>query len=507
MEPSTYIPIIAAAAAILVLFFIVWSMYKVAEPSEALIISGLLARGDNNAGESMDFKIISGRGTLVLPVLQTVRKLSLETMTITVGNANAHESLVSRQSVPVVVRGVVVFKVADDFTSIANASRRFLGQQDQMKVAVENIANGQLRSIVGSMTVEELISDREALRSQVLEACQSEMEKLGLHIDSFQLQSITDPTHGEEPGYIENLGRPQAAEVAKNARVAEAERLRDAVEKEQAAQAQMAESTRDSAVRQAQATAETEQANASAAQAGPLAEAKARQQVIQAETQAAQLEADLTEQRLQTQIRRPADAKAYEQVTLAQAAREAAVKAAEAKAREVELAAAAQAKATELSGEAQAKVTKVNGEAQANVVKVNGEASASATKLTGDAEASAVKARAMAEADGIQARNEALSTNSEAVIAQQIAERLPEIVAAAAKQYDNVEQLIVLDGAEGLSRGVAGTVGAAAALLPVAQRLIKGEGLGLTGNGSGHGSTNGAAPSSDDTPKKPVAKA
>ncbi len=112
---------------------------------------------------------------------------------------------------PVVVRGVVVFKVADDFTSIANASRRFLGQQDQMKVAVENIANGQLRSIVGSMTVEELISDREALRSQVLEACQSEMEKLGLHIDSFQLQSITDPVHENEPGYIENLGRPQAA--------------------------------------------------------------------------------------------------------------------------------------------------------------------------------------------------------------------------------------------------------------------------------------------------------
>ncbi|MEH3052596.1 MAG: SPFH domain-containing protein [Patulibacter minatonensis] len=469
MESSTYIPIIAAASAVLLLAIIIWSMYKVAEPSEALIISGLLAKGDNNAGESMDFKIISGRGTLVLPILQTVRSLSLETLTITVGGTEAHESLVSRQSVPVVVRGVVVFKVADDFTSIANASRRFLGQQDQMKVAVENIANGQLRSIVGSMTVEELISDRELLRSQVLEACQSEMEKLGLHIDSFQLQSITDPKHDGEPGYIENLGRPQAAEVAKNARIAEAERLRDAVEKEQAAQAQIAEATRDSAVRQASATAETEKANASAAQAGPLAEARARQEVIQAETQAAQLEADLTEQRLQTQVRRPADAKAYEQVTLAQAAREAAVKAAEAKAREVELAAAAEAKATELTGEAQAK----------------------ATKVTGDAQASAVKARAIAEADGIKARNEALSTNSEAVIAQQVADRLPEIVAAAAKQYDNVEQLIVLDGAEGLSRGVAGTVGAAAALLPVAQGLFGARADGADGSAP-EATSNGA---------------
>lgn len=453
MEPSTYTPLIAAASGLLLIILVGWKMYKVAEPSEALIISGFLARGDNNAGESMDFKIVSGRGAFVLPILQTVRTLSLETLTVPVGGSGTNESLVSRQSIPVVVRGVVVFKVADDFTSIANASRRFLGQQDQMKVAVENIANGQLRSIIGSMTVEELISDREALRSQVLEACQSEMEKLGLHIDSFQLQSITDPVHEHEPGYIENLGRPQAAEVAKNARIAEAERLRDAVEKEQAAQAKIAEATRDSAVRQAQATAETEQANASAAQAGPLAEAKARQQVIQAETAAAQLEADLTEQRLQTQVRRPADAAAYEQVTLAQAAREAAVKAAEARAREVELAAAAEAKATELTGDAQAK----------------------ATKVTGDAQASAVKARAIAEADGIKARNEALSTNSEAVIAQQVADRLPEIVAAAAKQYDNVEQLIVLDGAEGLSRGVAGTVGAAAALLPVAQRLLGGE--------------------------------
>lgn len=463
MNTISILPIILAALGLLLLIFGGWWMYKVAEPSEALIISGFLARGDNDAGESMDFKIVSGRGTLVLPIVQTVRKLSLETMTVPVGGAGTNESLVSRQSIPVVVRGVVVFKVADDFTSIANASRRFLGQQDQMRVAVENIANGQLRSIVGSMTVEELISDREALRSQVLEACQSEMEKLGLHIDSFQLQSITDPVHDHEPGYIENLGRPQAAEVAKNARVAEAERLRDAVEKEQAAQAKIAEATRDSAVRQAHATAETEQANASASQAGPLADAKARQQVIQAETQAAQLEADLTEQRLQTEVRRPADAQAYQQVTLAQASREAAVKAAEAKAREVELAAAAQAKATQLAGDAQAKVTMATGEAQAQ-----------ATKVTGDAQASAVKAKAIAEADGIMARNEALATNSEAVIAQQVAERLPEIVAAAAKQYDNVEQLIVLDGAEGLARGVAGTVGAAAALLPVAQRLIGG---------------------------------
>ena len=481
MDSTTYIPIAGAAGVVLFLILIGWWMYKVAEPSEALIISGLLARGNNNAGESMDFKIISGRGTLVLPVLQTVRKLSLETMTIPVGGAGANESLVSRQSVPVMVRGVVVFKVADDFTSIANASRRFLGQQDQMKVAVENIANGQLRSIVGSMTVEDLISDREALRSQVLESCQSEMEKLGLHIDSFQLQSITDPVHDNEPGYIENLGRPQAAEVAKNARVAEAERLRDAVEKEQAAQAQIAEATRDSAVRQAQATAETEQANASAAQAGPLAEAKARQQVIQANTQAAQLEADLTEQRLQAEIRRPADARAYEQVTLAQAAREATVKAAEARAREVELAAAAEAKATELTGEAQAK----------------------ATKVTGDAQASAVKARAIAEADGIKARNEALATNSEAVIAQQIAERLPEIVAAAARQYDNVDQLIVLDGAEGLSRGVAGTVGAAAALFPVAQQLLSGMAAGES-NGSAAAAPEQRA-KSNGSPAKPSA--
>jgi flotillin len=448
---DSYLPYIAAVAALIVLVLLLWSMYKVAEPSEALIISGLGAKGNNNAGESMDFKIISGRGTLVLPVVQTVRTLSLETLTISVGG---DEPLVSRQAVPIAVRGVVVFKVADDFSSIANASRRFLGKQDDMKTAVQNIAGGQLRSIVGSMTVEDLISDREALRSQVLEACQLEMEKLGLHVDSFQLQSISDPESADaEPGYIENLGRPQEAEVAKNARIAEAERLRDAVAKEQEAQAQIAESTRDSAVRQAQATAETQRANATAAQAGPLSEAKARQEVIQAQTQAAQLEADLTEQRLQAEIRRPADAQAYQQVTLAEAARVVTVKQAEAKAREVELAAGAQAQAIELTGAAQAK----------------------ATTVTGDAEASAVKARAIAEADGIQARNEALATNSEAVIAQQIAERLPEIVAAAAHQYDNVDQLIVLDGAEGLSRGVASTVGAAAALLPVAQRLLSGD--------------------------------
>lgn len=444
------VPILVVIGGMLLLAAGVWSMYKVAEPNEALIISGLGAHGDTaDRADSLGFKIVSGKGSIVLPVVQTVRSLSLDLRTITVELES-----VTKQSIPVVVRGVVIFKVADDFPSIANAARRFLGKQEDMDSSVKQLAHGQLRTIIGSLTVEELIRDREALRAQVLTACQDEMEKLGLHIDSFQIQEIADVHDGSgQEGYIKNLGRPQAASVARDARIAEAERAREAMEKEQAAKAATAEAIKESEVRQALALAETEKARAEAQQAGPLAEATARQQVIEANTRAAELEASLTEQRLQTEVRRPADARAYEQVTIAEAQREAAIKQAQAEAESRKLAAQADAEAT----------------------KALGDADAHATRARGEAEAEAVKAKALAEASGIEARNKALAENSSAVIEQQIAENLPAIVEAAAKQYSNVDQLIVLDGAEGLNKSMAGTIAAAGALLPVAKGIISGK--------------------------------
>src|SRR5919197_3833871 len=299
-------PLVAAGAAVVavvVLFVLFRLMWRVAEPNEALVISGLREHSTpKGAGESMGFRIVTGKGTLVLPGVQTVRRLSLD-----LREAQLAIDCVTHQGIPLGIQGVVIFKVGDDYASIANAARRFLDQQQQMDARVHNVFAGHLRAIVGNMTVEEMIRDREKLTSLTRESSGTEMEKLGLIVDSLQIQEIVDPT-----GYIANIALPHAAAVSREARIAQARADREATEAEQEAEALKAAARRASQIKQAGYQAEVDQAAARSHQAGPLAEATATQEVVVEETKVAELEAAREEQRLQASIRKPADAKAYE---------------------------------------------------------------------------------------------------------------------------------------------------------------------------------------------------
>ena len=228
---------------ILIIAFILFKvMWRVAEPNEALVISGIREHASpEGVDESLGFKIVTGRGTLLIPGIQTVRRLSLE-----LREAELGIECVTHQGIPLGVRGVVIFKVGDDLVSIANAARRFLDQQDQMDARVHNVFAGHLRAIVGSMTVEEMIRDREKLTQLTRASSGTEMEKLGLIVDSLQIQEIDDPT-----GYITNLGRPHAAAIERDARIAQAGADQLATEKEQQADALKAEARRESQIKQA----------------------------------------------------------------------------------------------------------------------------------------------------------------------------------------------------------------------------------------------------------------
>ena len=256
----------AVVGGLLILFVIFKMMWRVAEPNEALIISGLREHTPSDAvSVSLGFKIVTGKGTLVIPGVQTVRRLSLD-----LRESELSIDCVTHQGIPLGIRGVVIFKVGDDFTSIANAARRFLDQQEQMDQRVHNVFAGHLRAIVGNMTVEEMIRDREKLTSLTRESSGSEMEKLGLIVDSLQVQEIHDPT-----GYIKNLALPHAAAVSREARIAQAHADREATTAEQQADALKAEARRESMIKQAGFQAEVDQAAAQARQAGPLADASA----------------------------------------------------------------------------------------------------------------------------------------------------------------------------------------------------------------------------------------
>jgi len=420
--------ILAAIVVLLLVFKMIW---KVAEPNEALIISGLGAHGDA-AGDTVErgFKIVVGRGTAVIPGFQTVRRfpLGLRTTGLIV-------NAVSNQSIPLTVKGVVAFKVADDKSSIGNAARRFLEQSNEVMLAtIHELFAGHLRAIVGAMSVEDMLHNREELTANIRSSLADDLGKLGLIVDSLQIQEIDD-----ESGYIVNLGKPQAAAIEAKARIAAAQRDQEATEAEQVANAAKANAVRETSIKQAGYQAEIDQANSQAGQSGPLAEAVARQQVVRAETAAAELDAQRAEKILETQIRKPADAEAYRQVTLANADRAVQIARAEAESQELTL---------------------------------KGEAEATATTVTGAAQASAIKAKGLAEAAGIKARADALAENQDAVIAQIIAESYPEIVRAGASALANIDNMVVLNGAQGMEDLLAKSLTMGGAGLGLAQTLM-----------------------------------
>ncbi|MFJ3251364.1 flotillin family protein [Streptomyces sp. NPDC086771] len=478
-------------AAIMVLFGLFKLMWRVAEPNEALVISGSKHRTEG-LGQGMGFRIVTGHGTLVLPGVQAVRKMSLD-----LNETELSVDCVTHQGIPLRVRGVVIFKVGDDFVSIANAARRFLDQQKLMAERVHNVFAGHLRSIVGGLTVEDMIRDREKLTGQTRAACGTEMEKLGLIVDSLQIHEIEDPT-----GYIKNLAMPHAAAVQRDARIAQAEANRLATEAEQQAAARMSEATRDSEILQAGYQAERDKAAASSRQAGPLADAAARQEVVVQETRVAELEAQRREQQLQADVRKPADAQAYEKRTLAEGERDARISAAEAKARETELAAVAEANRVKTAALAEAEATKARGAASATATRATGEAEAAASQAKGLALAESARAKGLAEAEAIKARAAALAENQEAVVAQQLAEKWPEIVQAGAGAFGSVDHMVLLNGADGMSDMFAKALTMGGTGLGLARQLLATMGQG--GPAETAPRVNGVAPAAPPPPRERI---
>ncbi|WP_034264207.1 flotillin family protein [Actinospica robiniae] len=278
--------------------------YKVPAPDQAMLISGGRRQG------GAPFRVVTGHGTYVLPVFRKVRFL-----TLAMCEAEVSETCVTKQAIPLQVKAVIAFKVGNDPESVVNAGQRFLSDQSQMSILTGRIFAGHLRSIIGSMTVEEIITERQKLAEEVLDTSKAEMAKIGLLVDSLQIQSIDDMGSG----YIEAMSAPHKAEIRRQAQVAQAEATRASSMAEQDAERQRAEYARQTAVVQAEYKAQIDKAQAEAAQAGPLAQAQATQQVLAAQTELAQRAAELRQQQLVAEVVKPAEAEAARIKVLAQA--------------------------------------------------------------------------------------------------------------------------------------------------------------------------------------------
>jgi flotillin len=418
--------------------------WHVPAPNEALLISGSKRHEDET-----QFRIVTGHGSFVMPIKQRARVLSLA-----LREAEIAEECITKQGIRLNVRAVAAFKVGDDSVSIANAARRFLSEQDKMETLVGRVFAGHLRSIVGGLTVEQIIRERDRVAQEIKDGSHAEMEKLGIVVDALEIQEIEDSS-----GYISNLAAPHAAAAASQARIAKAQADLEATERELATQSMKAQYERDVAIKQAGYQAETQEAKARAEQAGPLAEAQAKQQVIQTQTALAQHQAELAAQRLEAEVRRPADAEAYKTRTLAEAGRD-----------QARFTTEAEAFRRRQIAEADRDQAKLAAEAEAFRQTTLAESEARATRVRADAQAHAERTQAQGQADANQALAASLREgNQEVIAANALIENLPALVEAAARGLAGAN-LTVLNGTQGVNEIVAGLVGQGLSILDLLKK-------------------------------------
>jgi len=279
--------------------------YRVPAPDQAMLISG-----GRYGQKGAPFKVVTGHGAFVNPFFRKVRYL-----TLAMCEAEVAEQCVTRQGITLNVRAVIAFKVGNDTESIVNAGQRFLSDQDQMSTLTGRIFAGHLRSIIGSMTVEEIVTERQKLATEVLDGSKAEMAKIGLTVDSLQIQSIDDMNSG----YIDAMAAPHTAAIQRAAQVAQAQANQAAADAQQQSQRAQAEYQRQTMVVQAQYKAEVDKAQAEAAQAGPLAQAQAQMSVLAAQTELAHRNGELRQRQLVAEVVKPAEAEAEKVRILAEA--------------------------------------------------------------------------------------------------------------------------------------------------------------------------------------------
>ncbi|WP_368250745.1 flotillin family protein [Enterococcus sp. 2201sp1_2201st1_B8_2201SCRN_220225] len=344
--------------AILVIFFLIFLMvrYRIGKPDEALIVTGSLLGSEG-------IKILKNSGTFVIPIIQKAHTLSLLTHKLEIGTPEVY----TEQGVPIKASATVLVKIGNSTEAIKTAAEQYLGKStEELEDEAKEVLEGHLRAILGTMTVEAIYKNRDDFAEQVQQVASTDLKKMGLEIVSFTIKDVSDPN-----GYLDALGRPQIAEVKKNAEVAESNALRETrikqAENEQLAQheeirrkTEIAEANKDMALKQAHYQQEQEVAQAQAEQVAVAEKMKVNliEQDKNIEIQAKQ--AELTEKELTATLRKKAEADKYvvEQNALADKARQ--IAQAEAEAEKVRLATQAEAERIEKLGNADAeKITKV----------------------------------------------------------------------------------------------------------------------------------------------------
>ena len=405
-----------AALIVIVVLLVIYiaRRYQVAGPNEALIIAGARgskvrqATGAVAVSDDQGIRVVVGAGAVILPIVNRAFRLSLQTYRSPIQLDDG----VPAQGIRVRVNATAVFKIGRLPDQIRAAAERFIGQENQIEPTVQQVLVGSMRGIVGKLTIDDLVTNRDELVRQVVGEAKNELSPLGIELDVLNIQDITDEGFSGQESYILQLGLKNYQTARQEAQVAQAR-----------AEMEIIAARREQALKAAEAKAVTDAAEQRAAQAGPLAQAEAAQEVTRRQTELAELAAIRREKELLASTVKVAAADAAAVVERAQGDRSAKIAAAEAEGQRV--------------------------------------------RIEGTAAADAISARGEAEAEVLALRAEAYQSFNAAAIVAAILERLPDVVRAAAEPIGNIANLTVVstDGASEIVRTSASTVTQATGIL------------------------------------------
>jgi flotillin len=410
---------------VLALMMAMATLFRKAGPHEALIVYGL--RGT---------RIVKGRGTVIVPMIETFRQLSLQLMSFDVA---PQQDLYTKQGVAVTVEAVAQIKVKSDPESIQTAAEQFLTKTDQAREGlIRLVMEGHLRGIIGQLSVEQIVKEPEMVGDRMRGTCADDMSKMGLDVVSFTIKEVRDKNE-----YITNMGRPDIARIKRDADVASAEAERDTA-------IRRAEATRAAAVAKSQADQERVLAEAlslaAQAEAQRDLEIRKAQYVETVKRQQAQADKayDIQSNVMQQQVM-------MEAVKIRQVEKEQEVKVQEAEIlrHEKELI------ATVLKGaEIERKRIEMIAEASRHKMTIEAEGSAAATRLQGEADADIILRKGEAEAKAMNVKAEAYQEWNQAAVLDKLITGLPEIVRAMAAPLANVDKITIVSTGDGNAAGM-----------------------------------------------------
>jgi flotillin len=426
-------------------------LYRKAGPHEALIVYGVGGT-----------RVVKGHGTIVLPMVQVCRGLSLELMSFDVA---PQQDLYTKQGVAVTVEAVAQIKVKSDIESILTAAEQFLTKTPQEREGlIRLVMEGHLRGIIGQLTVEEIVKQPEMVSDRMRSTCAEDMNKMGLEVISFTIKEVRDKNE-----YITNMGKPDVARIKRDADVATAEADRDTAIKRAVA-------ARESAVARAQADQETILAEtlslAKQAEAQRDLEVKRAQYVEVTKRQQAQADKayDIQANIMQQQV-------VAEQVKVQQIEKEQQVKVQEAEInrRSNELIATV-LKPAEV--ERQRIETLALAEKQRLMSEADGHASA--IRAQGEAEAEIIFKKGEAEAKAMNVKATAYQEYNQAAVIDKLFASMPEIVRALASPLANIDKITIVSTGNGEAAGmnkITGDITKMAAQVPALFETLSGMSL------------------------------